>query len=104
VILRGLSKIFDKGGDEALEGPGSVEDVLLSVLGSGVALSVEGSALAPAGAVGATEGASRALVVLAVVGAASAAPVVSGVPPALGGSVMPRAVAAPIVDGAPVDV
>jgi hypothetical protein len=90
-ILGGLPKISDRGGDEALEGPGSVEVVPLSPLGSG-------AALAPVGAAGVAKGASRVLVVLAVVGAAGAAPVVSGVPPALGGSVVPRAMAAPVAD------
>jgi hypothetical protein len=41
--------------------------------------------------------------VLAVEGAAGATPVVSGTPPALGGSVMPRAGAAPTEDGASLD-
>jgi hypothetical protein len=102
-ILGGLPKIFGRGGDEALEGPGSMEVVLLSVLGLGAALSIEGAALAPVGATGVAEGASGVLVVLAVMGAAGAAPMVSGVPPALGGSVMPGAVAAPAVDGASAD-
>jgi hypothetical protein len=84
-ILRGLPKISGRGCDEALEGPSSVEVVLLSVLGSGAALSVQGATLAPTGATGVAEGASGALAVLAIVGAAGAAPVVSGVPPALGG-------------------
>jgi hypothetical protein len=101
--LRGLPKIFGRAGDEALEGLGSVEVVLLSVLGSGAALSVEGATLAPAGAAGVAEGASGVLVVLAVVGAAGAAPVVSSVPPALGGSIVSGAVAAPTVDGAYAD-
>jgi hypothetical protein len=83
-ILKGLPKISGRGGDEALEGPGSVEVVLLLALGLGAAPSVEGATLAPAGAAGVAEGASGALVVLAVEGAAGAAPVVSGVPPALG--------------------
>jgi hypothetical protein len=48
-ILRGLPKISGRGGDEALECPGSVEVVLLSVLGSGAVLSAEGATLAPAG-------------------------------------------------------
>jgi hypothetical protein len=102
-ILKGLPEISGRGGDEALEGPGSMEIVLLSVLGSGAAPSVEGATLAPAGATGVVEGAPGALVVLAVEGAAGAAPVVSGVPPALGGSVVPAAVAAPAVDGASTD-
>jgi hypothetical protein len=103
-ILRGLPEISGRGGDEALEGPGSVEVVLLSVLGSGAAPSIEGATLAPVGAAGVAEGALGALVVLAVEGATGAAPVVSGVPPALGGSVVLGAVAAPAVDGASADV
>jgi hypothetical protein len=102
-ILGGLPKISGRGGDEALEGPGSMEVVLLSALGSGAALSVEGVALVSVGAAGVAEGTSGVLVVLAVVGAASAAPMVSGVPPALGGSVVPGAVAAPAVDSASAD-
>jgi hypothetical protein len=102
-ILRGLPKISGRGGDEALECPGSMEVVLLSVLGSGAVLSAEGATLAPAGAAGVAEGTSRALVVLAVVGAAGAVPVVSGVPPALGGSAVSGAVAAPTVDGVSAD-
>jgi hypothetical protein len=103
VILDGLPKISRRGGDEALEGPGSVEVVLLSPLGSGSALSGKGAAFAPVGAAGVAEGASGVLVVLAVMGAAGATPVVSGVPPALGGSVVQRAVVAPAVDGASTD-
>jgi hypothetical protein len=49
------------------------------------------------------EGASGAAVVLATAGAAAAAPVVSGVPPALGGSVVLGAEAAPGADCASVD-
>jgi hypothetical protein len=60
-----------------------------------------GAALVPDGT--AVEGASGAALVLATKGAAAAAPVVSGVPPALGGSVAPGATAAPGVDCAPVD-
>jgi hypothetical protein len=99
----GLPRISGRGSNEDLEGPGSVEVVLLSVLGSGAALSVEGATLASAGVAGVAEGASRVLVVLAIVGAADAALVVSGVPPALGGSVVPGAVAALTVDGASAD-
>jgi hypothetical protein len=99
----GLPKISGRGGNEALEGPGSVEVVLLLALGSGAALSVEGATLAPGGVANAAEGASGVLVVLAIMGVAGAAPVVSGVPPALGGSVVPGAVAAPTVDGASAD-
>jgi hypothetical protein len=57
----------------------------------------------PVGAASVVGGASGVLVVLAVMGAAGAAPVISGVPPALGGSVVPGAMAAPAVDGASVD-
>jgi hypothetical protein len=102
-ILGGLPKISGRGGDEALEGPSSVEVVLLLPLGSGAALSGKGAALTPVSAAGVAEGASRVLVVLAVVGTAGTAPVVSGVPPVLGGSVVPGAVAAPAVDGASTD-
>jgi hypothetical protein len=49
VILEGLPKISDRGGDEALEGPGSMEVILLSPLGSGAALSGKGAALALVG-------------------------------------------------------
>jgi hypothetical protein len=79
-ILGGLPKISNREGDEALEGPGSVEVILLSTLGSGAALSIEGATLAPAGAASVAEGASGVLVVLAVVGTAGAALVVCGVP------------------------
>jgi hypothetical protein len=102
-ILEGLPKISGRGGNEALEGPGSVEVVLLSPLGLGAALSGKGAALVPVGAAGVAEGASGVLVVLAIMGVAGAAPVVSGVPPALGGSVVPGAVAAPVADGASAD-
>jgi hypothetical protein len=95
-ILKGLPEIFGRGGDEALEGPGSVKVVLLSALGSG-------ATLAPAEVAGVAEGAPGAPVVLAVVGAAGAVPVVSGVPPALGGSVVRGAGVAPAVDGASTD-
>jgi hypothetical protein len=81
------------GGDEALEGPGSVAVVPFSPLGSG-------AALVPVGAAVVAGGASGVLVVLAVMRAAGAAPVISGVPPALGGSVVLGAVAAPGADGA----
>jgi hypothetical protein len=99
-ILGGLPRISGRGGDEALEGPGSMEVILLSALGSGAALSVEGATLAPASAADVAEGASGVPVVLAIVGAAGPAPMVSGVPPTLGGSVVSGAVAAPAVDGA----
>jgi hypothetical protein len=96
-ILAGLPSISGRGGDGALEGPGSVEVVPFSPLGSGAALVLDGAAIV-------AEGASGVVVVLAVVGAAGAAPVVSGVPPALGGSVVLGAVAAHGADGASVDV
>jgi hypothetical protein len=57
----------------------------------------------PDGAAVAAEGNSGVVVALAVVGAAGAAPVASGVPPALGGSVVLGAVVAPRADGASVD-
>jgi hypothetical protein len=95
-ILRGVPKISGRGGDEALEGPSSVEVILLSVLGSGAVLSVERATLAPTGAAGVAEGASGALVVLVVMGAAWCAP-------ALGSLAVPGAVAAPAVDGASAD-
>jgi hypothetical protein len=97
VILAGLPNISSRGGDEALEGPGSVEVVPFLSLGSGAALVLVGTAVV-------AEGTSGVLVVLAVMGAAGTAPVISGVPPALGGLVVLGAVAAPRVDGASVDV
>jgi hypothetical protein len=102
-ILGGLPRISGRGGDEALEGPGSVEVVLLSALGSGAALSVEGGTLMLAGAAAVAKGAFGVLVVLAIMGAVGASPMVSGVPPTLGGSVVLGAVAAPTVDGASAD-
>jgi hypothetical protein len=63
-ILTGLPNISGMGGDEALEGPGSVEVVPFSPLGSGAALVPVGAAVVAGGASG----------VLAVVGAADAAP------------------------------
>jgi hypothetical protein len=102
-ILGGLPKIAGRGGDKDLEGPDSVEVVLLLEIGSGAALSIEGASLMTVGAAGVAEGASVVLVVLAIVGAAGAAPVVSGVPPSLGGSVVPGAVAAPAAGGASAD-
>jgi hypothetical protein len=84
------------GGDKALEGPGSVEVVPFSPLGPG-------ATLVPVGAAIVAGGASGVLVVLAVVGAASAAPEISGVPPALGGLIVLGALAAPGVDGASAD-
>jgi hypothetical protein len=96
VILTGLPSISSRGGDGALVGPGSVEVVPFSPLGSGAALMLDGAAIA-------AESASGLVVALAVVGAVGAVPVVSGVPPALGGSVVLGAVAAPGADGASVD-
>jgi hypothetical protein len=102
-ILGGLPKISGREGDEALEGPGSVKVVLLSPLGAGAAFFGEGAVLALVDTTGAARGTFEVLVVLAIMGAAGAAPVVSGVPPALGGSVMLGAVVAPAVDGASAD-
>jgi hypothetical protein len=93
VILGGLPKISGRGGDEALEGPGSVGVAPLSPLG-------EGAVLAPVGATGTAGGTSGVPVVLAVVGAAGVVPVVSGVPSALGGSVVSGAGVAPAADDA----
>jgi hypothetical protein len=73
-----------------------VEVVLLSLLGSG-AVPKLGGAVALAG------GASGVVVVLATEGAAGAVPIVSGVPPALGDSVVLGAMVAPGADGASVD-
>jgi hypothetical protein len=70
--------------------------VLLSPLGSGAVLEFGGAA-ALAG------GASGVVVLQATEGAAGAAPIVSGVPPVLGGSVALGAVAAPGADCASVD-
>jgi hypothetical protein len=64
-----------------------------SPLGSGATLTPDGTAVM-------AEGASGILVALAVVGAAGATPVVSGVPPTLGGSVVLGAMATPEADGA----
>jgi hypothetical protein len=95
-ILVGLHNISGRGGDGALEGPGSVEVIPFSPLGSGAALGPDGAAVP-------TKGASGVVVVLATVGAAGAAPVVSGVPPALGGSDELGAVAAPGAECASMD-
>jgi hypothetical protein len=95
-ILAGLPSISGREGDGALEGPVSVEVVPFSPLGSGAALVPDGAAVV-------AEGASGVVVVLAIVGAVGAAPVVSGVPPALGGLVVLGAVVAPRADGAYVD-
>jgi hypothetical protein len=102
-ILKGLPEISGRGGDGALEGPGSVEVVPLSVRGLGAAPSVEWAAIAPAGAAGVAEGAPGALDVLAFAGVIGAAPLVSDWHPVLGGSVVPGAGAAPAADGASTD-
>jgi hypothetical protein len=73
-----------------------MEVILLSLLGSG-AIPELGGAVVLAG------GASGVVVVLATEGAAGAAPVVSGVPPALGGSVALGVVVAPGAGCASVD-
>jgi hypothetical protein len=62
-----------------------------------------GAALVPDAAAVLVEGASGVVVVLATEGAAAAVPVISGVPPALGGSVVLGAAAAPGADCASVD-
>jgi hypothetical protein len=92
----GLPSISGRGGDVALEGPGSVEVVLLSLLGSGAVPELGGAAVLAGGA-------SGVVVVLATEGAAGAAPIISGVPPALGGSVALGAVVAPAAGCASVD-
>jgi hypothetical protein len=96
-ILGGLPKISGRGGDEALEGLNSVEVAPVSSCS-------EGAILAPVGMAGAAKGASGVQVVLAIMGAVGAAPVVSSVPPTLGGSVMSGASVAPMVDGVSADV
>jgi hypothetical protein len=73
-----------------------VEAVLFSPLGSGAALVPDGAAVL-------VEGTSGVVVVLATEGAAAAAPVISGVPPALGDSVVLGATAAPGADYTSVD-
>jgi hypothetical protein len=78
----GPPQVSGRGGDEALEGPGSVEVVFLLPLSSGAAFSGKGAALVLVGAASVTKGASG---VLAIARAVGAAPVDSGVPPALGG-------------------
>jgi hypothetical protein len=95
-ILAGLPSISGRGGDVALEGPGSVEVVPLLPLGSG-AIPELGGAVVLAG------GASGVVVVLATEVAAGAAPVISRVPPALGGSVALGAVEAPAAGCVSVD-
>jgi hypothetical protein len=87
-ILAGLPSISDRGGVGALEGPDLVEAVLFSPLGSGAALVPDGAGVP-------VEGASGVVVVLATAGAAGAAPIISGMPPALGGSVVLGAAVAP---------
>jgi hypothetical protein len=96
VILPGLPNISGRGGDVALEGPSSVEVVLLSPLGSGAVPELDGVAVLAGGA-------SRVVVVLAMEGAAGAAPIISGVPPALGGSAALGAIVALGVGCASVD-
>jgi hypothetical protein len=95
-ILAGLPSIYGRGDDGALEAPGSLEVIPSAPLGSG-------AALMPIGVAAVAEGTSGVLVVLAVVGATPAAPVISGVPPALGGLAALGVVAAPGADGASVD-
>jgi hypothetical protein len=51
-ILAGLPSISGRGGDVALEGPGSVEVVLLSLLGSGAVPELGGAAVLAGGASG----------------------------------------------------
>jgi hypothetical protein len=94
-ILAGLPSISDRGGDGALEGLSSVEAVFFLPLGSGAALVLDGAAVLIEGTSG--------VVVLATEGAARAAPIISGVPPALEGSVVLGAAAAPGADCASVD-
>jgi hypothetical protein len=96
VILAGLPSISGRGGNVALEGSGAVEVVLLSLLGSGAIPELGGAAVL-------ARGASGVVVVLATEGAAGAAPIVSGVPPVLGCSVVLGAAAAPGADCASVD-
>jgi hypothetical protein len=74
-----------------------VEVILLSPHGLG-------AALVPDGAVVLVVGASGAALVLVTEGAAAAAPVVSGVHPVLGGSVVLGAAVAPGADCVSVDV
>jgi hypothetical protein len=93
VILASLPSIFGRGGDAALEGSGVVEVV---PLGSGAVPELGGAAVR-------AEGASRLVVVLAIEEAAGAAPIISDVPPALGGSVVLGAAVAPGADCASVD-
>jgi hypothetical protein len=73
VILAGLHRISGRGGEGALEGPAPVEADLFSPRGSG-------ATLVPDGAAALVEGASGAAVVSATEEAATAAPVISGVP------------------------
>jgi hypothetical protein len=96
-ILAGLPSISGRGGNVALEGPGSDEVILFPLLSLGAALGPDGAAVL-------VEGASGVVLLLAAVRAAAAAPVISGVPPVLGGSVVLGAVAAPGADCACVDM
>jgi hypothetical protein len=73
-----------------------VEVILLSLLGSGAVPELGGAAVL-------AEGASGVVVVSATEGAAGAAPIVSGVPHALGGSVALGAEVAPATGCASVD-
>jgi hypothetical protein len=73
-----------------------VEVILLSLPGSGLVPKLGGAAFFAGGA-------SRVVVVLATEGAAGAAPIISGVPPVLGGSVALGAVVALGVGCAAVD-
>jgi hypothetical protein len=93
-ILAGLPSISGREGDGALEGPGSVEAALFSPLGSGAALMPNGSAAGDA---------PGAALVLAAEEAAAAAPIDSGVAPALAGSVVLGAMVAPGADCTSVD-
>jgi hypothetical protein len=51
-ILAGLPSISGRGGDIALDGPGSVEVVLLSLLGSGAVPELGGAVVLAGGASG----------------------------------------------------
>jgi hypothetical protein len=95
VILRGLPKISSSGGDGDLEGPTPWEAVSASGRGSGVALPARFVLPVSTRLVGAAEDAPGAVIVLGAAGVAGATSVVSGRPPALGGSVALGAGAAP---------
>jgi hypothetical protein len=103
VILKGLPKISGRGGEGALDGPGSEEVVSPSVWGSRATHFDERATLSLARARCVTGGTPGAVDALALVGAAGAAPMVSGLPPTLGGSVVKGAGAAPAVGGASAD-